>query len=69
MLGNEIDHVSPMFISEHESMKYGTQNECLHISSFFTPKRFFVIPEICFTASVIHSKLNFNTNIKRSTLW
>ena len=41
MLGKEIDHVSPMFISEHESMKYGTQNECLHILSFYNPNRFF----------------------------
>ena len=71
VLGNEIDHVSLMFISEHESMQilYGTQNECLHILFFYNPNRFFVIPEICLTASVIHSKLNLITNIERSTLW
>ena len=42
---NEIDHVSPMFISEHESTqiqcKYGTQNECLHILLFYNPNKFF----------------------------
>ena len=30
VLGNEIDQVSPMFISEHQC-KYGTQNKCLQI--------------------------------------
>ena len=48
MLGDEIDHVSPMFISEHELM---------HQISFFG------ISEICLTASVIHSKLKLITNI------
>ena len=28
-----------------------------------------MIPEICLTPSVIHSKLNLTTNIERSTLW
>ena len=49
--------------------KYGTQNECLHILFLYNPNRFFVIPEICSTASVIHSTLNLITKIERSTLW
>ena len=53
MLGKEIDHVSPMFISEHESMKYGTQNECLHILSFYNPNRFF-----CNSWNLFHCKCN-----------
>ena len=45
--------------------KYGMQNECLHILFFYNPNKFFctVIPEICLTASVIHSTLNLITNI------
>ena len=64
VLGDEIDHVSPMFISENRS-KYGKQNECLHILFFYNPNKFFctVIPEICLTASVIHLTLNLITNI------
>ena len=37
--------------------------------AFITQIGFFVIPDICFTASVIHSKLHLTTNIERSTLW
>ena len=40
MLGDEIDHVSSMFISENRS-KCGTQNECLHILFFYNPNKFF----------------------------
>ena len=36
VLGNEIDQVSPMFISEHQC-KYGTQNKCLQILFFKEP--------------------------------
>ena len=36
VLGNEIDQVSPMFISEHQ-WKYGTQNKCLQILFFKEP--------------------------------
>ena len=43
-------------------------NVCI-FCSFITQIGFFVIPEICLTASVIHSKLNLITNIERSTLW
>ena len=43
-------------------------NVCI-FCSFITQIGFFVIPEICLTASVIHSKLNLITNIKRLTLW
>ena len=43
-------------------------NVCI-FCSFLTQIGFFVIPEICLTASVIHSKLNLITNIERSTLW
>ena len=43
-------------------------NVCI-FRSFITQTGFFVIPEICLTASVIHSKLNLSTNIERSTLW
>ena len=73
VLGNEIDHVSPMFISEHESLQIcrnmgRKMNVCI-FCSFITQIGFFVIPEICLTASVIHSKLNLITNIERSTLW
>ena len=37
-------------------------NVCI-FCSFITQLGFFVIPEICLTASVIHSKLNLITNI------
>ena len=43
-------------------------NVCI-FCSFITQIGFFVIPEICLTASVIHLKLNLITNIERSTLW
>ena len=43
--------------------KYRTQNECLHSLFFYNPSKFFVIPEICLTASVIPSKLKLITNI------
>ena len=43
--------------------KYGTQNECLDILFFYNPNKFFGISEICFPASVIHSKLKLITNI------
>ena len=33
MLGNELDHVLPMFIPEHQC-KYGMQNKCLQILFF-----------------------------------
>ena len=69
MLGNEIDHVSLMFISEHELMNMGCKMNVCIFCSFITQIGFFVIPEICLTASVIHSKLNLITNIERSTLW
>ena len=59
VLGDEIDHVSLMFISEHESMQ---MNVCI-FCSFITQISFFVIPEICLTAGVIHSKLKLITNI------
>ena len=36
VLGNEIDQVSPMFISKHQC-KYGTQNKCLQILFFKEP--------------------------------
>ena len=59
MLGDEIDHVSPMFIAEHMGRK---MNVCI-FCSFITQISFFVIPEICLTASVIHSKLKLIRNI------
>ena len=37
-------------------------NVCI-VCSFITQISFFVIPEICLTASVIHSKLKLITNI------
>ena len=37
-------------------------NVCI-FCSFITKISFFVIPEICLTASIIHSKLKINTNI------
>ena len=43
-------------------------NICI-FCSFITQIGFFVIPEICLTASVIHSKWNLTINIERSTLW
>ena len=70
VLGNKIEHVSPMFISEHELMQiWDTKvNVCISCS-FITQIGFFVIPEIFLTTSVIHSKLNLTTNLTRSTLW
>ena len=64
VLGNEIDRVSLMFISElqHESMMERKMNVRI-FSSFITQISLFVIPEICFSASVIHSKLKLMTNI------
>ena len=59
MLGDEIAHVSLMFISEHESMQ---MNVCI-FRSFITQISFFVIPEICLTTGVILSKLKLITNI------
>ena len=54
VLGNKVDHVSLMFISEHQC-KYGTQNKCLQILFFNNPtKFFFLIPKVCVTASVFH---------------
>ena len=41
VLGNKVDHVSLMFISEHQC-KYGTQNKCLQILFFNNPTRFFL---------------------------
>ena len=40
VLGNEIDHVSPMFISEHQC-KYGMQTNFLQILFFNSPNKFF----------------------------
>ena len=62
VLDDEIDRVSPMFISEHESMMERKMNVCI-FCSFITQISLFVIPEICFSASVIHSKLKLMTNI------
>ena len=53
MLDNEIDHVSLMFISEHQC-KYGTQSEYLQICSFIAQMSFFLIQKVCLTASAFH---------------
>ena len=64
VLGNELDHVSLMFISEHESMlNMGRKMYVWIFCSFTTQISFFVILEICLSTSVIHSKLNLITNI------
>ena len=62
VLDDEIDRVSPMFISEHESMMERKMNVWI-FCSFITQISFFGISEICLTASVIHSKLKLMTNI------
>ena len=41
VLGNKVDHVSLMFISEHQC-KYATQNKYLQILFFNNPTRFFL---------------------------
>ena len=72
VLGNEIDHVSPMFISEHESMQIcrnmGRKMNVFIFCSFITQIGFFVIPEIFLTACVIHSTLNLITKDPRPNI-
>ena len=47
VLGNKIDQVSPMFISEHQC-KYEMQNKMfLQVLFFNNPNKFFVIPRVC----------------------
>ena len=70
VLGSEIEHVSLMFISEHESRQILDAKWILHILSFYNENEFLCNPEICLTASVIHSELNLITNIDfEVTLW
>ena len=59
VLGDEIDHVSPMCIDANMGRK---MNVCI-FCSFITQISFLVILEIYLTASVIHSKLKLITNI------
>ena len=55
MQGNEIDEVSPMFISEHANTLHGMQNKCLQIVFFNNPNKFFfMIPKVCLSKCVFH---------------
>ena len=60
---NEIDHVSLMCISEHESMQIWDAKWMFDVCSFITQISFLVILEIYLTASVIRSKLKLIANI------
>ena len=61
VLGNKIEHVSPMFISEHELMQiWDTKvNVCISCS-FITQIGFFVIPEIFFNYKCNSFKVKLN---------